>query len=525
MTNYNNKYKKSDHLFLLIQTLSKSEKRNFRIYANRIKKNKTAKFMELFDIMIKMEFYNERKILKNIHNIKKEQLSNMKAHLYKQILISLKKKLQNTIENHDIKIREYLDFSKILYNKGLYIQSLKLLGKAKIIAKYYESNTILLELIEFEKMIESQHITRSLYTRSGELSLESKELIEKIQYNNTLSNLSLELYGLYLKVGYVRNEKDKIFIETYFRTNLPKFDVDKLNFYEKLFLYQAQVWYHYIRQDFILCYRSSSKWVELFHNYKKSKKIAPVSYLKGYHHLLDTLFYLNHYSKFIHVLKQFEKEVKNGEILINGNTKILIFMYTYTNRINKHYMEGSFSEGVKKIIPSLFVEFRKVYNQLDSHYIMILYYKIACLYFGSGDNENTIRYLSKIIENKKVKLRQDLQCFARLLHLIACYESGRDENMDQKIESTYKFFIKMNDWYFVQKKIIHFFKNLGNIYPHQIKNQFKKLRDKLVKYYDHPYEKRTFLYLDIISWINSKIENKSIELITKEKFVKNNIKK
>ncbi|WP_185850341.1 hypothetical protein [Blattabacterium cuenoti] len=518
MSNY---YNKSDHLFLLIKTLSKSEKINFKIYVNRIKKNKNSKFMKLFNIMSKINSYNEKKILDST-TISKVQLSNIKAHLYKQILVSLKLQETNK-ENHDIQIREYLDFAKILYNKGLYIQSLKFLEKAKIIARSYEFKTILLELVEFEKMIESQHITRSLYSRSGELSAESKELIERVQCNNALSNLSLELYGLYLKVGYVRNEKDKIFIETYFRTNLPKFDIKKISFYEKLFLYQAQVWYHFIRQDFIMCYRSSYKWIELFKNNRKAKRIAPVSYLKGYHYLLDTLFYLNHYSKFTYIFNQFENEVKNGEILINGNTRILIFMYTYTNRINKHYMEGNFSEGVKKIIPSLFTDFKKICNHLDSHYIMILYYKIACLYFGSGDNNNAIRYLSKVMENKKKNLRQDLQCSARLLHLIACYESGLDENMDQKIQSAYKFFIQMDDWYIVQKKIIHFFKNLGNVYPHQIKSQFKKLKDKLIKYYDHPYEKRTFLYLDIISWINSKIENKSVETIIKEKFIRNKI--
>ncbi|WP_185856018.1 hypothetical protein [Blattabacterium cuenoti] len=509
---------KLDSLFLLIQSLSKSEKRNFKLYSTRIKKNKDAKFIKLFEIMSKMNSYQEKKILENT-SISKIQLSNMKAHLYKQILISLRL-LQHitTVENPDIQIHEFLDFAKILYNKGHYIQSLKFLKKAKVIARSNESNTILLELVEFEKMIESQHITRSIHSRSGELSLESKELIERVQCNNDLSSLSLELYGLYLKVGYVRNEKDKIFIETYFRTNLPKFDIDKLSFYEKLFLYQAQVWYHYIRQDFIMCYRSSCKWIELFQNHVKKKKVSPISYLKGYHYLLDTLFYLNHYSKFKNVLEQFEKEVQNGDIVLNGNTRVLIFMYKYTNRINKHYMEGTFSEGVKNIIPSLFKDLKKIYPRLNSHYIMVLYYKIACLYFGSGDNKNTIRYLLKIMENKEKNIRQDLQCFARLLHLIACYESGLDENMDRKIQSAYRFFIQMDDLYIVQKKIIHFFKNLGSLYPHQMKGQFKKLRDKLIKYSDHPYEKRTFLYLDIISWLNSKIENKSIEMIIKEKF-------
>ncbi|WP_185882385.1 hypothetical protein [Blattabacterium cuenoti] len=507
---------KNDKLFLLIKSLSKSEKIHFKLYATRIKTNKNAKFTNLFEKINKMNFYNDKKILNNT-SISKKQLSNIKAHLFKQILISLK--LQNLEKDNDLKILNYIFFAKILYNKGLYIQSLKFLEKSKIIARNEEMNIILLEVIEFEKMIESQHITRSIRTKSGELSLESKELIEQLKCQNAFSNLSLELYSLYLKVGYVRNKKDKIFIESYFRTNLPKFNIKHLNFYEKLYLYQAKVWYHHIQQNFIMCYQFSKKWVKLFKNNKNKKQILPISYLKGYHHLLDTLFYLNNYYKFIHILAEFEQEVKNNNMILNVNTKVLIFMYKYSNRINKHYMEGTFSEGINNVIPSLLKEFNKLHNLLDIHYIMIIYYKIACLYFGSGDNQNTILYLLKIMENKQINIHKDLQCSARLLYLMACYESGLDDNMDGKIQSAYKFFVKMDDWYIVQKKIIFFFKNIGNMFPNQIKTQFKKLKYKLLKYYFHPYEKRTFLYLDIISWLTSKIENRPIEQIIKEKFI------
>jgi len=34
---------------------------------------------------------------------------------------------------------------------------------------------------------------------------------------------------------------------------------------------------------------------------------------------------------------------------------------------------------------------------------------------------------------------------------------------------------------------------------------------------NHPYEKRAFLYLDIISWLESKIENKPVASIIQEK--------
>jgi hypothetical protein len=65
--------------------------------------------------------------------------------------------------------------------------------------------------------------------------------------------------------------------------------------------------------------------------------------------------------------------------------------------------------------------------------------------------------------------------------------------------------------------MIKFLRNLGSIYPHELKNEFKKLHATLKKYENHPYEKRSFLYLDIISWLESNIENRPVGEIIREK--------
>lgn len=59
----------------------------------------------------------------------KQQLSNLKAHLYKQILVSLR--MNPSLQNNRIQLREQLDFATILYQKGLHRQALKILDKAK----------------------------------------------------------------------------------------------------------------------------------------------------------------------------------------------------------------------------------------------------------------------------------------------------------------------------------------------------------------------------------------------------------
>ncbi len=114
-------------------------------------------------------------------------------------------------------------------------------------------------------------------------------------------------------------------------------------------------------------------------------------------------------------------------------------------------------------------------------------------------------------------MREDLMCFARVLSLVAHYEAGMDYHLEVQLKSTYKFLLKMNDMHAVQKEMIKFLRNLGGIYPNELRAEFQKLHTELKKYEDHPYEKRAFLYLDIISWLESHLENKPVSKIIREK--------
>jgi len=165
----------------------------------------------------------------------------------------------------------------------------------------------------------------------------------------------------------------------------------------------------------------------------------------------------------------------------------------------------------------LLTDLKNYESKIDAHHVMVFYYKIASMYFGAGKYEYCIYYLEKIINNKELKMREDLLCFSRVLNLVAHYDAGLDENIEKLIVSTYKFLVKMNDLHEVQRKMILFLKNLNNIYPQDIKKAFINLYNELKSYENHPFEKRAFLYLDILSWLESKIENKPVEVIIRQK--------
>ncbi len=118
-----------DNLFLLVKSLTKSEKRQFKLYVGRLGVNTDSKFLNLFNLLDKMSVYNEATILKS-GIVKKQQLANVKGSFVQAD--SYKFKTESvTSKYYDSQIREQLDFASILYHKGLYKQSLKILDKAK----------------------------------------------------------------------------------------------------------------------------------------------------------------------------------------------------------------------------------------------------------------------------------------------------------------------------------------------------------------------------------------------------------
>lgn len=506
----------TDALFQLVKSLEKSEKRNFKLYAQRNSSSENLKIVQLFDALDKMDNYDENLLLQKNKGIKKQQLSNIKAHLYKQILSSLR--LIKNENNIDLQLHEMMDHARILYNKGLYHQSLKTLDRMKELARANNQVTYLLQVLFFEKKIEALHITRSMQDRAEKLTGEVDDVNRRLVMIGKLSNLSLLLYSWYIKNGHARDESDEKAVQQFFDQHFPPGADDAKGFYERLYLYQSYCWYAFIRQDFLLYYRYTQKWVELFEKEKFMIEVETAHYIKGMHNLMGAHFDLQNYNKLKEALGAFETFAKSDVVVNNDNNRIQTFVYLNISRINKHFMEGTFSEGLK-LVPYIEEKLEEYYLYLDRHRVLVFYYKFASLYFGSGHYEKAIDYLNKII-NWKVDLRTDLQCYSRLLHLIAHYELGNFDLLEYLFKSVYRFMAKMGNLSVVEEEIFRFLRRSFHLSPRQLKPEFAKLLEQLKQLQANRYETRAFAYLDIISWLESKMDNiPATETVIRKKFL------
>jgi len=505
-----------DNLFALIKSLTKAEKRYFSLYISRQKSSESARYSKLFNLLDKSDHYDEEQIFKKEKSIRRSQLHNLKAHLYNELLTALR--LFHGAKNLDIQIREQIDFAKILYNRGLVLQSLKVLDKAKSVARQNSHFILTLEILQFEQAIESRHITRSIKGRAEMLHQESNYILNHVNEVAQLASLALRLYGSYLENGHVTNGKQSRELETFFKNALSNIHFDQESFYGRAYLHQAHCWYYFIQLDFSRYYLHAYKWVKLFSDSPKAKTEEPFLYLKGLHNLVTALFMTGKHDelrKGIEELELFHGSAAN----YNENLQVQCFIYLYTAKLNYFFLTGRFTKGIT-IVDEIEQQLNNYRRYIDTHRIMVFYYKIACLYFGAGDSEKAIDYLNKIINLKVGHLRSDLQCVARLLHLIAHYELGNTDILEYLIKSVYRFFAKMENKDAVQEEILKFLKRSLSPKPKDVIESFSELKRKLDTVSKDKFANRSYQYLDISSWLESKIEGVAVEKVIREKFLR-----
>ena len=80
---------------------------------------------------------------------------------------------------------------------------------------------------------------------------------------------------------------------------------------------------------------------------------------------------------------------------------------------------------------------------------------------------------------------------------------------------------KMENLSLVEEEMFKFLRKSFKLSPKQLKPEFEKLLQKLKQFEKNRFETRAFVYLDIISWLESKVYAKPVYEIIREKYLKN----
>lgn len=497
----------SDDLFQLIHSLTRQEKRYFKLYASRHVLEEENKYVKLFDAIEAQAAYNEEAIKRKFkQEAFVKQLHVAKNYLYQIMLNSLRHFHESQAED---KFHTLMRHAELLFNKGLYQQSEKMLDRAKKLAAENERFLQLLEVYRWEHQIAHSRNDFNRLEKYVEQGLDEEfELIEKYRNFLEFQALNDRVFIPYWKKGAIRNESEKAALRELFEKPLFESDAHTQSFYARYFYLNARFSSHFFIGELAESYQFVKQLVALIENLD-SKKIKG-KLVRQYSSALINLYIVQQRLGLFDEIPQTLQQLRDVPAE-SPDQKRRLFVRSFNLEVDFYLSTGQFTKGVQQIsaLEAIFDTYRE---SVDKQQRLGVYYNLAYLYFGAADYDHALDWVNQLLQDPDLKTREDIHCFGRILSLIIHYELGNDQLLEYAVQSTTRFLSRRQRLFQVEAVML----KLMRRYPKWLTikekaNGFYTLLQEMEELKKDEFERGAFEYFDFTAWLTSKTQSLPFE--------------
>lgn len=497
----------SDALHELILNLSKSEKRFFKLFAARHTIGSENNALVLFDFISKMKLYDEISIKKSFEGEPfLNKFSITKYRLYHQILDSLNSfHAKSSVEN-DLQLS--LHSSKILFDKGLYTQSKKIIDSTLKKADKYHLPHIKWQGMQMLRRYHEQHFYTSLTLQNlEELNKAENEILDNTRIKTDLWYIKSSLFKKINKLGTIRSN---VQIEELKKTILPIEAISEKNLNtENRYLYHHILSaYYFAIHEIEKSHQHLKEIVEIYESDSVLLKKEIGRYLSALTNLIFTYVKLGCIPEADVYIEKLEKL---GPFFTKSqDLEIKYFSSYYSLRLFIMIEKGL--EGYQEDIPSEILQgllkFEGKINPIRKAY---LHFQLGVYYMALNNYKEALVSINNVLNDKQNLIKEDIYSFSQILQLIIHFELKNFRYLPYVLASTKRFLKEKNRLYrfeVIFLKIITKVKSemISNIELEEILIEYKP---EIHKLRDDKFESLAFEYFDFGAWLNSKILRKS----------------
>lgn len=502
----------TEELFDLIKSLSKSEKRFFKLTVTS--DSDTSAIVKLFDELEKCPSINQNKPGKNLSRLLKQK--NILDTTYAAILKSQRLFYAESISAY--RIKDEISNLRNLFDKAQYKQCRKMLNKLKEDAYKEESFSFILEMISIEKhLLDIENKFGINFKPPDDLIQEELLLIEKSKNIGELTQLFSKVNYLVRQNMVAKTAKEFEAYDTMLKSPLLK---DKKNLQSK----KAEVLFHHTRA---LCYSKKrdnslrreefSAMIEVMDRHPFLIYEFPKRYLSATNNVLSVVIEQAHYATAEKMIEKFIA-LKNHPAFNTTDLQLKIFTST-SNAQLLIYTDGGKTEKALPVIKYINSQIEHYKDKINKEELLIFYYNFTNLYIFSGKYDEASKYLTIILSENDMHLRLDLQCFSRLQNIILHYELKRIPQLKYIIKTARDFYKNQRYQFKTEKMVLNMFEEL--IEPGDTSKIWKKYFDEFSEVMKDPYERIANYYFDFLAYTESKITGRKIGEIIFDKQIDN----
>ncbi len=508
----------TDFLHELIQSLTKSEKRYFKLLSSRHTIGDENNYILLFDYIDKLTDYNEEAVFKHFAGEAfLNRFSITKKRLYDHILNAL-----DSFHSHssiDAQLHKMLHSADILIHKTLYAHASKLLRSAEKLAEKHEAMNILIDIRKKQKILQEKNNFMDL----SEIQLADNLEMDKVQhrkslYEDELWNIKSRLLHQMTLHGQARSsENEQAFKAIY--TDYQALEAPSSPTLEAIYLsLHLESAYHFALQKYSESYELMLKNLSLFEKNSQLKEQHPERYFS----LLTNLIYTADNQGLFHKSEQFLSSLKDFERTVNQLPDIDLQMKLFTtiSSINLSFAtrRGNYQEA-QTHIPAIKDGLVKFGDKISGARHAFLQFKMASVFLSIGENSQSLKAIRTILNDTSLDKKEDIVAFAHLLELFIHIELEDLNYLPYARTATIRFLKKRNRLYPFEEALLLFAKKFaGSTNKFDAMEKWEELVKKLRDLSRDPYQASALEYFDFISWAEAKAQGISFLKICQDKF-------
>jgi len=473
---------KKGNLFLLIKSLSKSEKRYFRIFAEMSRRD--VNYLQLFDAIDEQKEYDEEGIRKKLKGKRfLSQLHVTKIYLTELILKALKNYHSDT--SIQSKLLDLLRDIELLFDKELYDLCYYKIQKAEDLADQYEKLPLLTEVFFWKRKLALaiSDKRQDIYS----LLVKEKTAIEKMKVLNTYWQHTINIGGLLNNDNSLRDLTSK---------------ESEIAYALQSRVLQAHILYSlcFIKGDMKEAEKHISDLIELLEGFPDRIKDDPHSYVTAISNKIGLYLICKRWDEIPALIYKIREVPLKYQLKNESRFTVRLSLRTFNVELEMYRDSKQLEKGIALMDEiQQFIEKRRKAIPVD--YILLLYYQFANIFFLKKEYVKSLRWLNEIINANFGNTREDIQSYARILNLIVHFELNNIIVLRYAVDSCRRFLKKKSTEISVGREILNLFSKLSHAYPEEYQTIFKKAYTEMFP----PHSQQTQDYIDIKGWLIEKL--------------------
>ncbi len=427
--------KKNEQIFDLIKSLDKSEKRSFKIYMNRYKAKSKQNSLILFDVIDKLNVYDDKNIKRNLENAP-SVLNNFsyEKHRLQQLLLQFLVDFYQT-KDDDIELNSILSQVLILSKKNLYQLANRLIEKGLKLSREtcdtFMEYQFLREKLKVSHVLEDPDINEKFTLFENLFKDIGSEHFQHLSYRRIV----IECLNAYYKMG--SKEELKVKIDNFFKEH----PTEPKTMWSKIYYNQARVFYYSLFQEQERGKDFSKKTLQTFESNPEFLKNNIPLYFGVGTSLIKVLAEEGKTSEGFEVLESSKKLLekfleKKSSIYSKAVMELKVFYFNL--KIYLHLKEYDFETAINLMKQSGNDLQPYFYSHSETRKIEFIFHKIL-LNFYSNDYSLMLKHLEDFENEVDLNSNPRYLILVKSMAFLNTFEKGNFEELNPIFQSIYYF--------------------------------------------------------------------------------------